>query len=1011
MSQQDFYKTFGPVTVEWCFVRENTAFDVKISLIGIGRLYSGLLHSGNSQVPFSFGKTAGADDILKGKLKFRTDTSGRPSLIIDLKCDAYNINESNYLLSSQDSNFTSDILEETQTEKPINFTEIVEMSAPEKPVNLLEIVEKSETIEPTVDAIALTPETVFANKEEYQDLFPFVYMRIWPEISPDLRQRRFVEYDLKKVPQAIQDGSLYINLLEIKKDQSGKIDPRTEMENEARHFINGDSATRTAGKSYADQFIQNISNLKGYIKYFARLNTWLRQQQYINLPTLKSRIEKFLGLKCWSAIEEYIKGKNYHLPELIGENITENTEGAITEYMKEKNRVWQNFFALTIFPEYRPHLLEELTKTLVMCNLMERLVATDDENCCIGRKHDADLDTSEEILEAAKATIILPKDIFPLPPASKGESPSESKPTGWIEPYAIGDLQLVRQRLLRYELGEIAHIENVLKGERKETTQRKLNRVNESVTNASEQLEETETEIEGTRADLLTETRKTLVKDTITTTFNDFKATYGSPTTVTYTGSWSIKNAPENPYIENVTNFAKKITTRTANRIARYVSQVRTFSALNEAEEIVIHAFDNTAITSNVIGIYRWVNKIYKVHVVNYGHRLMIQFLLPNPAHSYITNLFQLKGISLEPPITPDKLNLKSYADVTRANYPQLATIYDIQPPPIEVKIIPAAFKDGEPINLKKISIPEGYRANSACVAGVFSGIDQLTGFVGKKTFSLTASSSKIDSLEMNQEDSAIAVSVMCNTEQPDKKYCVTIEVKCTLTPEKYEEWQIKTYNAIQEGYRQQKAEYYERAGVGKTEIGSHNPLENRKIENNELKKGCTKQLLQQHLQLVGASEDNAFTKCGVSRIAQLKYIQFFEQAFEWDEMTYQLSPSFQEQVSPEEFTTTALNYYSLTDSIFTNFLQAESARVLLPVRHNYTMLVLYYLSSGMMWSGENSLTPTNEKYVSIVNELKTLPELDCECKYVSKPWEITIPTSMIMLQDSSKLPQFPVVL
>ncbi|HBE30227.1 MAG TPA: hypothetical protein DD990_02465 [Cyanobacteria bacterium UBA11368] len=127
--------------------------------------------------------------------------------------------------------------------------------------------------------------------------------------------------------------------------------------------------------------------------------------------------------------------------------------------------------------------------------------------------------------------------------------------------------------------------------------------------------------------------------------------------------------------------------------------------------------------------------------------------------------------------------------------------------------------------------------------------------------------------------------------------------------------------------------------------------------------------------------------------------------------MTYQLSPSFQEQVSPEEFTTTALNYYSLTDSIFTNFLQAESARVLLPVRHNYTMLVLYYLSSGMMWSGENSLTPTNEKYVSIVNELKTLPELDCECKYVSKPWEITIPTSMIMLQDSSKLPQFPVVL
>ena len=398
------------------------------------------------------------------------------------------------------------------------------------------------------------------------------------------------------------------------------------------------------------------------------------------------------------------------------------------------------------------------------------------------------------------------------------------------------------------------------------------------------------------------------------------------------------------------------------------------------------------------------MNKIYTVHVVNYGHRLMIQFILRNPAHPYITNSFQLKGISLEPPITPHQLNLKSYEDVTRVNYPQLATMYDIQPPPIEFKTITAAFTDRDPRNLTQISICEGYRADSACIAGVFSGDNELKGFVGQKTFTLSTASPSLSDppLKMNQEDSAVAVSVMWNTEQADQKYCVTIEVKCTLAPEKYQEWQIKTYNAILKGYRQQKAEYYERAGVGKTEIGSHNPLENRQIENTELKKGCTKQLLNQHFPLVGDSEDTA--------IAQLRYIQFFEQAFEWDEMTYQFSPRLQEQETSEKFTATALNYYSRTDSIFTNFLQAESARVLLPVRHNYTMLVLYYLSSGTIWLGENSLTPTNEKYVSLVNELKILPKVDGECKYVSKPWQITIPTSMIMLQDSSKLPQFPVV-
>ncbi|MEG4940721.1 hypothetical protein [Microcoleus sp. F4-D5] len=1012
MTQQYFSKTFNEVSIYWRIADFNDGFEVKVFLSG-DELCSGLLHNDNNQIPFRAKPGyRGPYYLLRGRFKFQHDTEGNPVLSLDIICEP-SINQTDYILYPTDAKYPIDIIESKASSKPIDLSQSEEPNEPPQPIDIIEPEEPSQPIEPIhidnpvyeekpvhiVNPVPETlPETVLVNSGEQQDLFPFVYLHTWSEIKPDELQKRFVKYDPTKVPDKIKYGKdgkagyLYEEL--VKLDNNA----RSDIENEANNFIKG--GTAKSGKSYQGQFLQSVNDLPGYIKFFALLYTWLRHQRCIDLATIKFHIKKVLHISSWHDIKEYVKGHSRHLPELIGEKITDNTEGAITDYMIAKDRVWQNYFALTIIPEYRPRLLEELTKTLVMCHLIEK-IAEDDEHCHPGSR----IITTEEILEAAKATIVLPKDIFPLPPASQGESPSESKPAGWIEPYAIGDLQLVRQRLLRYELGEVAHIENVLKGERKETTQRKLNRVNESVTNASEQLEEIDTDIQGTRADLLTETRKTLAQDKITTTFNDLKATYGSPTIVTYTGSWSVGNAPasENPYLENVTNFAKKITTSTANRIARYVSQVRTFSTLNEAEEIVIHAFDNTEITSNVIGIYRWVNKIYRVHVVNYGHRLMIQFLLPNPAQSYIRNLFQLKGISLEPPISPDKLNLKSYSDVKRKDYAQLATIYDIQPPPIEVKIIPIAFKDGEPINLKKIPIPEGYKADSACVAGVFSNDAELKGFVGKETFTLNASTRQLDSLTMNQEDSAIAVSVMCNSEETNKKYCVTIEVKCTLTSEKNEEWQIKTYNAIQEGYRQQKAEYYERAGVEKTEIGSHNPLENRQIENNELKKGCTKQLLQQHLQLVGTSENNA--------IAQLRYIQFFEQAFEWDEMTYQFSPPLQEQVSPEEFTVTALNYYSGTDSIFTNFLQAESARVLLPVRPNYTMLVLYYLSSGMIWSGENSLTPTNEKYVSVVNELKTLPKLDCECKYVSKPWEITIPTSMIMLQDSSKLPQFPVVL
>lgn len=901
------------------------------------------------------------DDIDVGDIIYLEDLSDKTYTEISLQ-DLKSLTVIVTLNGSLNDGYSFTVSEEI----PTSGQEPIEPIDPIEPVEPIDPIPPCQPEKPSKSEDGIE---ILVEMGEHHDLFPFVYMRTWPKISPEERQRRFVEYDGKNSPpDSPPPDSLYNRLIEIiNKDAVN--DVRFQMQQLAISFIEG--------KELPDQFIPSINDIKGYIKYFAHLNSWLRQQDRINFRQLKAKLEDVLK-SDWNQFKQYLE---------------------TIDYKQEKDRVWQNLFALIIILDYHPHILEEFTKILVMCNLLERIIAVAEHNN--GDSENAIYNTfPNEIIEAARASIILPQDLFPLPPANKGDSPSKAEAKEWVEPYAIGDLQLVRQRLLRYELGEVAHIENVLKGERKETTQRKLNRVNESLTNASEQLEETDTDIQGTRADILNETRKTLAKDTVTTNFYDFKATYGSPTTVTYTGSWSVANAPENPYIENVTNFAKKITTITANRIAKYVNKVRTFSTLNEAEEIVIHAFDNTAITSNVIGIYRWVNKIYKVHVVNYGHRLMIQFLLQNPAHPYITNLFQLKGVSLDPPITPDKLNLKSYKDVTRVNYPQLATMYDIQPPPIESRIIPAEFKDGEPINLKKISIPEGYIAASACVAGVFSGVTELTGFVGKETFTLTLSQNQTN-IDMNQEDSAIAISVMCNTEQADKKYCVTIEVKCTLIPEKYEEWQIKTYNAILEGYRQQKAEYYERAGVRKTEIGSHNPLENRKIEHNELKKGCTKQLLKQHFQLVGASEDTA--------IAQLRYIQFFEQAFEWDEMTYQFFLPLQEQESPAEFTATALNYYSGTDSIFTNFLQAESGRVLLPVRPEYTMLVLYYLSSGTIWPGENSLTPTNEKYVSLVNELKILPKVDRECNHVSKPWEIIIPTSMIMLQDGSKLPQFPV--
>lgn len=1035
MPNQYFSTTFDEVSIYWRIADFNDGFEVKVFLSG-NELCNGLLHKGNNQMPFRAKPGyRGAYYLLRGVFKFKHDTEGNPVLSLDIICEP-SIDQIDYILYPADVKYPIDIIESEELSQPIDLSPPEEPNQPSQPIDFIEPDEPSQPIEPInfenpvyeekpIHIVNPLPEAlterIFVNSKEHQDLFPFVYLHTWSEIKPDDLQRRFVKYEPTKVPDKIKYGKdgnaayLYEELVNLKKQNSA----RADIENEANNFIKG--GTAKSGKSYQGQFLQSINDLQGYIKLFALLDTWLRQQRCIDLATIKFGIEKVLNVNCWSDIKEYIKGQSRHLPELIGENITDNTEGAITDYMIAKDRVWQNYFALTIISDYRPHLLEELTKTLVMYHLLENFVE-DNENCDSVRGMTA----TEKILEAARATIILPSEIFLLPSASAGES----KTTEWIEPYAIGDLQIVRQRLLRYELGEVAYIENVLKGERKETTQRKLNRVNQSVTNSSEKLEEIADDIHDTKADILNETRKTLAKDKITTTFNDFNTSYGPPTTVKYQGSWSVENEPDPEKLgkEEVTKFAKDITTRTANRIARYVNQVRNISILDEAEETVIHAFDNTNNPSNIIGIYRWVNQVYTAHVVNYGHRLMLEFMLENPADSYMKSLLQLQGISLDKPIAPDKLNpnpekdkpnpnIYSYKDITRENYADLAIKYqvkDIPLPPDAVKIVPTAFKDGEPNTIKKIQIPKGYRAESASVAGVFSDETKLTGFIGQQTFNLptSPSNSNPNPLTMNQEDTALAASVLCNSNNDKSQYSVSMEVKCTFPDEKLDEWRIKVYQAILEGYHQQQAEYYAKAGVGQAEIKESNPPKNRQIEKHELKKACTRQMFQQHLKLAGASDDNSVNnQPSKFAVNEPKYMPFFEQALEWNEITYHFYPKLAGEENQDKFTLTALNPYSGNDTLFTSFLQAGAARVLVSVKPDYAMLVLYYLSSGTIWTGTNALTPTDEKYVSLVNDLKSLPQSDREYKHVGKPWEITIPTSMMMLQDSSKLPQYQPVI
>jgi hypothetical protein len=126
------------------------------------------------------------------------------------------------------------------------------------------------------------------------------------------------------------------------------------------------------------------------------------------------------------------------------------------------------------------------------------------------------------------------------------------------------------------------------------------------------------------------------------------------------------------------------------------------------------------------------------------------------------------------------------------------------------------------------------------------------------------------------------------------------------------------------------------------------------------------------------------------------RYTQFINEVFEWDEMTY----CFDDQPSKL--------VYALQgqDDSLRPFLQASYARVFLPVRPGSNFQVLYYLSSGMLWEAPWPFVPVNNTDTATAGHLK---QVRCwhEARTVEKYWDIALPTSMQVVQESPELPDF----
>jgi hypothetical protein len=183
---------------------------------------------------------------------------------------------------------------------------------------------------------------------------------------------------------------------------------------------------------------------------------------------------------------------------------------------------------------------------------------------------------------------------------------------------------------------------------------------------------------------------------------------------------------------------------------------------------------------------------------------------------------------------------------------------------------------------------------------------------------------------------------------------------------------------------------------------------ENRRIEQEELKKGCLTLLARQYFERFDAMHQtgtaSGYPEFDVDEaMAEGSYAQFLEQAFEWDQMTYLFYPYF--WMDKDRWLERS-NLQS-GDPVFADFLRAGFARVLVSVTPAYQDAIIYFLGSGgQIWNGGDTPTIDDPLYVSIVDELDD-PTAGRVPYEGTTPWEVTIPTTLVYLKGDSTLPEW----
>ncbi|MCY0976385.1 hypothetical protein PGH12_11095 [Chryseobacterium wangxinyae] len=612
-------------------------------------------------------------------------------------------------------------------------------------------------------------------------------------------------------------------------------------------------------------------------------------------------------------------------------------------------------------------------------------------------------------------------------------------PSGFgMKNIGVADYLKVEQSTYCYVEGDVAHIENIMAREYKERATRRLKRSESQTTKSTESEKEKLTDTTTTeRHEMQSEISKILQESKDFAAQAGFNASWGGATTggvkfgLSANASYATHNSKEESNRQAVTE-AKDITARALDRIVTKVKEERIDKVLEEYEENNKHGFDNTKGSSHVVGVYRWVDKVVKNQIYNYGKRMMFEFMIPEPAKLHTLGVKMIDSSQqLVKPIDPRSLDaahmqMKDFTalnnDVT-LNFWSSKFNVEIDDKPLSNfsigKSLGGQYSNNiseiENVALKdEIQIPENYVAVSgsaqytATSDGDGSSVSALLGNAG---FYFKGSWGQLAGEPTQAFSSPYSQLIPISTTFYNQfSGTVNFTINLNLTLEAKNAWLRKTFNKIIEAYELELEKYNQALSEAKAlgvQIKGSNPGFYRKIENTVLRKNCISYMIDQnpgaaltfgknkYYQTDNATESFTNTEIkldsGLDQYAA--FVKFMEQAFEWDIMSYYFYPYYW----GKRDRWSDMYQFDDNDPTFRAFMQSGMARVIVTVRPGFEEAVRHFLATGQIWNGGEVPVIDDPMFLSIVDEMRSALG-----KKQGEPWREKIPTSLTILQADS---------